>query len=233
MDIDGVLNETFSIYGRFFGRLVLLAGAVFLVLGLVTTALEELSTGGFGEFVLGLTGALVSLVGGFWLQGVLVEATVDLRDGRADLAIPELFARAQPHLPSIIIAGVLAGLGIVAGLVLFIVPGLYLLTIWAVVIPVIILEKRKVGEAFSRSRQLVRGNGWQVFGVLLILLIATAIAGAIVGGVFNLFLPDFLGSWLGATAANAVVVPFFAVAVTVMYLRLTGPAATDEAVQPG
>jgi hypothetical protein len=232
MDIDGVLNETFSIYGRFFARLVLLAGAVFVVLGLLTAALDQLSTGGPGGFVLGLAGALVSLVGGFWLQGVLVEATVDLRDGRADLAIPELFARAQPHLPTIIIAGLLAGLGIVAGLVLFIVPGLYLLTIWAVVIPVIVLEKRRVGEAFTRSRELVRGSGWQVFGVLLILLLATAIATAIVGGVFNLFLPEFLGSWLGSTAANALVVPFFAVAVTVMYLRLVERAAGGGEIQP-
>lgn len=221
MDIDAVLNEAFSIYGRFFARLVVIAGAVFLTLNLVTALLRELGdAGGFGGFVLGLTGAFVSLLGTFWLQAALVEATVDLRDGRADTAIPELFRKARAHLVPAILAGLVAGIGIFAGLVLLVVPGLYLLTMWAVIIPVIVLEGVPVGAAFSRSRALVRGNGWQVFGVLLILVLAAVVGTAIVSGLFTLALPDFVGRWLGSAIANAVVLPFFALAVTVMYLRL-------------
>ena len=222
MDIDAVLNEAFSIYGRFFARLVVLAGAVFLALNLVTALLRELADGGFGGFVLGLASAFVSLLGTFWLQAALVEATVDLRDGRADTAIPDLFRQARPHLVPAILAGIVAGVGIFIGLVLLVVPGLYLLTMWAVIIPVIVLEGVPVGAAFSRSRALVRGNGWQVFGVLLILVLAALVGTAIVSGLFTLALPDFVGRWLGSAVANAVVVPFFAIAVTVMYLRLRG-----------
>jgi len=223
MDIDGVLNEAFGIYTRFFRRLVLIAGGVFLVLNLLTALLAELGgDGGFDAFVLGLASAFVSVVGTFWLQAALVEATVDLRDGRADVAIPELFRQARPHLVPAILAGILAGIGVVVGLVLFIVPGLYLLTIWAVLIPVIVLEDVPVGTAFSRSRELVRGNGWQVFGTLLILLVAAVLASTLVSGLFGLVLPDFVGRWLGSAVANAVVVPFIAMVVTVMYLRLSG-----------
>lgn len=222
MDIDAVLNEAFGIYGRFLGRLVLIAGGVFLVLNLATALLREIGDGGFTGFLMGVTSAFVALVGTFWLQAALVEATVDLRDGRADVAIPDLFRQARPHLVPAIVGGLLAGLGIVAGLVLLIVPGLYLLTMWAVLIPVIVLESVPVGTAFSRSRELVRGNGWQVFGVLLILVLAALVGTAIVSGLFSLVFPEFVGRWLGSAVANAVVVPFFAVAVTVMYLRLAG-----------
>ena len=232
MDIDGVLSEAFDIYRRFFTRLVLLAGGVYLVLGLVTAVLDGLADGGLAAFVFGLAGVLVTLVGLFWLQGALVEATVDLRDGQADVTIPDLFRRVQPHLSSIILAGLLASIGIALGLLLLIVPGLFLMTIWAVVIPVIVLERRRVGEAFSRSRALVKGRGWQVFGVLLILFLAALVAGAIITGLLALFLPDFVGQWLGSTVANALIVPFFAVTVTVMYLRLANRADAPDGAQP-
>ena len=44
--------------------------------------------------------------------------------------------------------------------------GLVLLTWWILIIPVIVLEGTRAGEAFSRSRELVRGHGWSVFGVI-------------------------------------------------------------------
>ena len=58
------------------------------------------------------------------------------------------------------------------GLVLLVVPGLFLITIWAVIAPVIVLERAGVFESFGRSRHLVKGNGWQVFGVLVILFLS-------------------------------------------------------------
>ena len=48
-----------------------------------------------------------------------------------------------------------------------IVPGLILITIWAVVAPSIVVEDKGVFEAFGRSRELVRGNGWKVFVAII------------------------------------------------------------------
>ena len=60
------------------------------------------------------------------------------------------------------------------GFMLLIVPGLILLTIWSVAAPVIVLSARR--WALRRSRELVRGNGWPVFGVILILLVLVGAA---------------------------------------------------------
>ena len=48
--------------------------------------------------------------------------------------------------------------------------------------PVVVLEKPGVFAAFGRSRELVRGHGWPVFGTLVVTWLIT-IGVAIVGGI--------------------------------------------------
>ena len=97
---------------------------------------------------------VVSLVGTFWLQGALVFAVDDVRDGRIDSTVGEIFERVRPYLGTLILAGILAGLGIAVGLVLLIVPGLILLTWWCLIVPV----DRPRGEAASASRSRARAS---------------------------------------------------------------------------
>jgi len=54
---------------------------------------------------------------------------------------------------------------------LLILPGLFLLTIWCLIVPVIVLEGAGVGASFSRSRQLVRGFEGKVFGTLVLVFL--------------------------------------------------------------
>ena len=68
-------------------------------------------------------------------------------------------------------AGFLAAIGILIGLALLIIPGLVLLTWWLVLAPVIMLEGRGVLDCFGRSRRLVSGTGWPVFGVAVLTLL--------------------------------------------------------------
>ena len=75
----------------------------------------------------------------------------------------------------------LAGLGIAVGFVLFIVPGLFLMTIWAAVAPVVVLERPGVFAAFGRSRELVRGHGWTVLGALALVFLIVLAAGVVAG----------------------------------------------------
>ena len=169
--------------------------------------------------LLALITTVVSLVGTFWLQGALVYAVDDVRDGKVDSTVGEVFERVRPRLGTLIVAGILAALGIALGLVLLVVPGLILLTWWCLIVPVIVLEGKPVGEAFGRSRELVRGHGWTVFGVVIITAILSGIASGIIQSLF-FFLGSFLRYWIGGTIASAVVGPFLAIALTLMYFRL-------------
>jgi hypothetical protein len=174
----------------------------------------------------GLIAVVIGIIGYFWVQGALVELVRDVRDGRADRTVGETYKAVQPRLAALIVAGILAGIGILIGVILIVIPGLYLLTIWSMIVPVIVLEGKSAGESFSRSREIVRGNGWRVFGLLIVTFLIVGIASGLIQLVFAP-LPNFLDVWLGSLVAHSLTVPFAAAALTTAYFRLT---ASEPAV---
>ena len=121
MQIGDVLGEAWGLYKRFFWRFFLTAFIVYLVLDLFS-ALANAATG--DSVLAGLFWGLIAAagIGFFWVQGALVEVVKDVRDGRADRTIGEIYQAVSPRLPALIVAGILAGLGIAVGLILLIVP---------------------------------------------------------------------------------------------------------------
>jgi len=226
MTMGAVLGDAFSLYKRFFGRFFMLALVVFLVLDLATAiaAVALRNSSGEGAF-LSLIAIVVAIVGESLLLGALVFAVQDVLDGRADDSIGGLLTKARPYIGRLIGAGILFGLGVAVGLILLVIPGLYLLTIWAVFAPVIVLEGTGVTDSFGRSRALVAGRFWPVFGVVIVAAVISAVAQSLVSLVLS-FLPTFLRYWLGGAIASAVAVPFLVLAVTLTYFALRDEKAT-------
>jgi hypothetical protein len=232
VSIGKVLGEAWDLYRRFFVQFILIAIPVFLVLGLVE-ALVGLAAdeGALAAVVWGLIGVAVSLVGYFWLQGALIESVRDVRDGRADLSVGEIYARVQPRLPALIVAGVLAGIGIGIGFLLLIVPGLFLLSRWALITPAIVIERRSAGESFGRSWELVKGASWSMLGLILVTVILAGIASAVIAVLF-VWLPDFFDDWVGSLVANSLTAPFVALAWTLAYFERAGVGMPEAAPAP-
>lgn len=221
MSPTAVVREAFDVYKAHWKTFVPLALIVYVILAVVSLVLVWLLS-----WLGAIIAALIGIVGTFWLQGALVEAVRDVRDGRRDLTIGEMFARVRPRLPAVIAAGIIAGIAIFIGLLLLIVPGLFLLTIWSLIIPVIVLEGRSAGESFGRSREIVRGNGWNVFGVIVITFAALIVASIIVS-LLTFWLPDGVDRFVSDVISNTVIAPFVAVAWTIMYFTLARPAAAE------
>jgi hypothetical protein len=211
---SGVLREAWGLYKTHWRHLVPIAFVVYLGVAILSILLVAVLT-----WVGAILSAIISLVAIFWVQGALVRAVDDIRDGRADLGLGETFQRVRPQLGSIIVAGLLAGIAIAIGLLLLIVPGLILMTLWVLIIPVIVLESRRAGEAFGRSRELVRGYGWSVFGVI-VLTILLIIAFSIVLGIVLSPFADWLQSFLSNVISGTLTAPFIALAWTTLYYRL-------------
>lgn len=214
MQIGDPIGEGWAIYKRFWRHLLPIALVTYLVISVLTLLFTAIG-GALGGFV----AAIVSIAGVFLVQAALVEGVADVRDGRADLTLGETIARAWPRLGSVALAGILAGIAIVIGLVLVIIPGLYLLTIWSVIVPVIVLEGVSAFDSFGRSRALVRGYGWTVLGVVLV----TAILAGIVEVVLTLVLhglPNELDQYISNVLGNTIIAPFAAATWTCMYFRL-------------
>jgi len=104
-------------------------------------------------FIAGIAAFVVSI----FYQGMVVNLVRDVQDGRRDHSMGELFSAVAPVALPLIGLAIVAGIAISIGFVLIIIPGLILLTIWAVAAPVMVIEHPGVFTALVRSRELVRG----------------------------------------------------------------------------
>ena len=91
----------------------------------------------------------------FLYEGMVVKLVQDVQDGRRDHSVADLIRAVEPVFWPLVGASILAGIGIGIGFILLIIPGLILLVIWAVVAPVIVIERPGVFAAFGRSRELI------------------------------------------------------------------------------
>jgi hypothetical protein len=221
-----VIGEGWQLYKAHWRHLLTFSFVVYAGVAIIG-ALLTLALTWFGAIL----AAILSLIALFWLQAALVKAVDDVRDGRADLSLGDTFAQAKQQLGSVAVAAILAGLGIIVGLILLIVPGLVLLTWWAVIIPVVVLENRSAGEAFSRSRELVRGYGWGVFGVI-VLMVLLLIGFEIVLGLILTPLADWLQSFVSQIVSGTLTAPFVAIVLTLLYFRLRAAKEPAGAEMP-
>ena len=220
--LSGVLDEAWRMYKAYAKHLLAIAFVIYLIAAVIA-ALLALIGGTIGV----LLGSLVEIVAAFLLQATLVKAVQDVRDGRVDMSIGETVSAATPYLGSVALASILAGIAITIGLILIIVPGLFLITIWAVIVPVIVIEESGALASFGRSRQLVRGRGWHVFATLVLVYVILLAVNLVLGLIFSA-LPHVLGSGLSSIISGTLVAPFLALVVTLVYYRL----ATDSQVPP-
>jgi MFS family permease len=228
LDVGGTLSQIFSTYGAQAGVLLPVALAIFAVVAIVNAIIA-------GSFILFPLGLAVSVVAATLYQGMVVGLVRDVQDGRRDSSVQDLIDAAWPVVLPLIAVGILAGIAIGIGFLLLVIPGLILLTIWAVIAPVIVVEHSGVMDSFGRSRELVRGNGWQVFGVIFVVFIITAVVAGILGAI-GAGISDSVGMRiLFNLIASTITAPIAALAAATIYFRLLaikGEPGTPEAPMP-
>jgi hypothetical protein len=223
--LSGVLSEAWAMYRRFAAHLLAIAFVIYLAAAIIAGLLSLLGDIGI------VLAEIVTVFAAFLLQATLIKAVQDVRDGRADLSIGETVSAATPYIWPVAVASILAGIAITIGLILIIVPGLWLITIWAVIIPVIVIERSGALDSFGRSRQLVRGRGWHVFGTLVLVFIILFVVNILLGIILSA-LPLLWRSGLSTVISGTLVSPFLALVVTQIYYRLVAPAAGGNQAVP-
>ncbi len=203
-----VVSRIWEIYRD---QTALLVGTAFVLFGLQ-----------FVVFLL-LPGASFAIAILFWAlsvlyQGMVVELVQDLQSGRRDHSVIGLIRSVEPVLLPLMAVSVLFALGVAIGFVLLIIPGLILLVRWSVVAPVTVLERPGVFAAFRRSAELVRGNGWAVFGVIILVSLAVLVVSFAVGLASASL--GAVGRALVQWVVNAAVAPLSALSASVIYFVL-------------
>jgi MFS family permease len=225
--VGDVLNRVFELYKEHFGVLIPAAFWLFLVVSILSGIVGQHDAG------LLLIVAVITFAVAILYQGMVVSLVHDVQDGRRDSSVGELFRSVGPVLGPLIGASLLYGIGVGIGFILIIVPGCILLTIWAVIAPAIVIERRDVLASFRRSRELVSGFGWSVFGTVLVATLITAIASIIFGAIAEAIAGGpILRIVFGALAAT-LTAPVGGLVAAVLYYRLLELKGESAPRDPG
>ena len=168
---------------------------------------------------------VIGVVASALVSAAMVIAVAQHYTGRK-VEVGECLYRAWSRVLSLLIVYVLLFLALaVATLLALIVIGIpllfYLLVIWFFAGQAIMMERMRPIDALRRSRALVRGSWWRVFGigvVFVLVLLGLTIVVSIPAVLIGLAQP-ILGSIIGVLA-NALVLPIVAVGATLVYLDL-------------
>lgn len=214
-----------AVIGRAFGIYKQQAGAL-IGAALVVFAIDAVASLVFDRGILLIVAAIVGLAAHFFYTGMVVRLVDDMRDGTRDTSVGDLFRSVAPVVLPLILAGIVVGIAIGVGLLLLIIPGLFLMTIWAVVGPVIVLERTGVFAALGRSHELVKGNGWNVFGVIVLMFLLVFVFSAIAAGIASAGgdVVRLLVGW----AATVLVAPIAALASAVLYFALRDAQGAEQ-----
>lgn len=220
VDAGRVIRRVAEIYIEQAPVLMPAAAVVFVFTGIIASLLIEAAPG------YELLALIIDLVAATVFTGMIVELVADLREGRRGASPMSLLRAVAPIFGQLLAVGLVVAVGVVLGVIFFILPSLYLITIWSVAAPVVVIERPPGLAALARSRELVRGNGWQVFLVILVLtILVSALAVAVGIGA------ETAGRGAGLVArvvVGVLVAPISALAQAVLYFELRDGAATPE-----
>jgi MFS family permease len=127
------------------------------------------------------------------------------------------------RLPAVVGLSIVSTIVVAIGVLLCVLPGVYLWASFYVAMPVLLVEGVGPFRALGRSRELVRGRWWGTFGVALL---GTLLA-AIIGGALTAL---FVGLSIGAGGTDTVVGFTVNVLATTLSSVITTPAVAAFAI---
>lgn len=170
-DVGGLLDRVFKMYLGNFAQMVGTLAIVYVPYVAVTMFWQRvlMREGSLGGMALGLLAFFVLTFVFMPLgTGATTYAVSERYLGRR-ISIGQSYSRASGRLWTIVGSGILVGLVVTLGFLLFCVPGILFMLSYAVVIPVVVLDGLGVTASMDRSKALAGGHRGRVFLVLLVL----------------------------------------------------------------
>jgi hypothetical protein len=208
--IGVVLSKTFDLLSRHFGKFTLLTLVPMIpLLALALVALGRPPSAPFSA--LGVIAGLLTVVLSIVAQAMTLYGAFQAMRRQSFTIGQSLqvgFGRAVPVIGVALLVGLATGLASL----LLLVPGLILMCMFYVAVPVCVIERPGVIASASRSAALTKGYRWSIFGLLLLVWVIAAVVGFV--------LTRLGGGIVGALlhfAWQIVSIAFGAVLVAVVY----------------
>lgn len=234
--IGDVLSRAFSTwFDHFLAFLVL---ALVLTLPLLPLELAPHFMGAESAVWAGAAGAWLRVIVGYLITGVVVYTVFQSLKGES-VSVMDSVTKVSSRLPSIVLAAISVSIMVLVGLLLLCVPGIILSLIFAVVVPVIVVEKLGVIDGLKRSHELTNGHKVNIFLTYLVyfvilfavFFVTALVTMLLVGGAGAALDPDALASGGASNTmviiaslfdhfTDALVLPLQATLTTVIYYDL-------------
>jgi hypothetical protein len=236
--IGQVLARAWSVFSRNFLTFMLVTGIASLPSLLIRYNLGGSSINLVQNQGLVALGWFLAILLGTLSQAIVLYAAFEVMRGRPVNLAESAKVGLRRFFPVVGLA-IVVSLLIGFGLVLLIVPGAMLYTMWFVATPACVVERLGVLGSMGRSRELTKGHRWKILGLYLLVLIPALIIGGIVGGITAAGGAAALSAALASTLGQVVNLvwsaawtAFLAVAVVVTYhdLRVAKEGVDTEQI---
>jgi hypothetical protein len=209
--IGRVFSRTLTLLSRNFPIYFVVAALA----ALPTVLLENSGSDKETAAALSLLGLIGMVVLGPLSQAVMLHTAFQDMSGRR-ISLSESMRAALGRWLPLIGVSICVGFGVGLGLILLIVPGVILMIMWYVANPACIVERLGVFASMARSSELTKGHRWSIFGMWLLIAIASGVTAAVVKGVLGV--TGSTGLVISGTLAwTALASAFGAVFVVVTY----------------
>jgi hypothetical protein len=227
-DVRALLRVSFTVYLRHFGT--------FLALGALVVVPSQVIVGGIGLEQLtadyddtspswaetSIAAAVAYLVVAPLITAICVHALRSVAAGGSP-GTREAIVNGFESFAPIFFAVLLAAAGIAVGLLLFVVPGVYLFVRWYFVPQAVVLEGARNAAALRASSRLVAGAWWRTFGLVLLVNVIVGLAIFVLGAPFTVLANETdraLWALAGQIVATSVTQPLIALFSTFLYYDL-------------
>jgi hypothetical protein len=229
--IGEILRAAFQLYQRHWRTLLAIAAVVVVPLTLLQYGIghwfrtngqqlhdpAEASTSLWAVAGASLLAALVGLLLYQVLTGAITRAIAAEVAGQ-DPGVEQSYRFGFARLGPILVVSILVGLATLAGLIVLIIPGIYIGVRLAVSTQALVVEGRRGTEAMRRSWDLVRGHWWHAAFTVLVAGLLTEVVNAVITAPFG------AGAWflqgIAAAIATTVTLPYGALVGVLLYLDL-------------
>ncbi|MGF1552003.1 MAG: hypothetical protein ACFBWO_05795 [Paracoccaceae bacterium] len=224
LGVGTLIGESFRTFGARFVALTLVTFLPLVLVALGTSAVALLAvTTSADPGLAGAVGGLFLLLGGVAMlvgQAMIVQIAYDARLGRrSDYAA--VLKRGIAKTPYIVVLGFVLGLASGAGLLLLVVPGLWIFAALSLTVPAIVVEDAN-WRGLGRSYALTRGYRWPLLGLIVVMYlpaiaieIVAGFVGAAIGEVVSGLMAEMAISLFGAVGSA-----LFNLALVLAYARL-------------
>jgi hypothetical protein len=230
LGIGEILSTALQLYRRHWRTLLAIAAVVVVPLTLVqyllgdvvrtqgeTTSNGVVETATWAVGIAGLLAALAGLLMYLVLTGAITRAVAAEVAGQ-DPSVEQSYRFGFHRLGSVLLVSVLVGLATIGGLILFVIPGIYIGVRLAVSIQALVVEGRRGTEAMGRSWGLVGGHWWHAFATLLVAALLIGVVNAVITAPFSA--TNWFGQGVAAAVATVVTLPYGVLVGVLLYLDL-------------